>query len=220
MRKLLKNTISVVMLSIFWFLAWWLFKVRNKLTIVGKENLPSRTGILLYANHQSLIDSMLVAFALFSFSDILFHFRRIPWNAAAWENFFKQTSRRIFCYFLKIIPAYRNSDMVSANNAVKEYAHILEYSNLLLFFEGTRSRDGIIGKCRYGPAKLITDHHPVAIPIKIEGMEKVMPIDIGFKWLKIKGGNHIVIKIGKEVDFNELGLEDIRFRVRDSVVNL
>jgi 1-acyl-sn-glycerol-3-phosphate acyltransferase len=83
MKMLIKNLISVMMLLIFWVLGWWLFKIKNKTTIIGRENIPKKTSLLFLSNHQSLIDSMLIGYALFSPWDIFRHYRQIPWNAAA-----------------------------------------------------------------------------------------------------------------------------------------
>ncbi|HQB76561.1 MAG TPA: lysophospholipid acyltransferase family protein [bacterium] len=217
MKMLIKNLISVMMLLIFWVLGWWLFKIKNKTTIIGRENIPKKTSLLFLSNHQSLIDSMLIGYALFSPWDIFRHYRQIPWNAAAWENFFKKPSRRIFCYFLKTIPAYRQSNIQTANRNIKEFKNILENGNLLLFFEGTRSRNGEIGACKYGPAKLVVDLQPVTIPIRISGMDKVMPINIGFKWLRIKGGQKILIKIGPAIKFDSMEINDVRQKIKNCI---
>jgi len=220
MKKILKNLISALMLLIFWSIGWWLFKIRNKTTIIGRENIPKKTGLLFLSNHQSLIDSMLIGYALFSPWDIFSHYRQIPWNAAAWENFFKKPSRRIFCYFLKTIPAYRQSDICLANKNIQDFKNILKNGNLLLFFEGTRSRNGEIGTCKYGPAKLVTDLQPTTVPIRISGMDKVMPINIGFKWHLIKSGQKIVIKIGPAIKFEYLGINSVRQKIQEEIQKL
>lgn len=220
MKKIFKNLVSGLMLLIFWSIGWWLFKIKNKTTITGRENIPKETGLLFLSNHQSLIDSMLIGYALFSPWDIFRRYRQIPWNAAAWENFFKKPSRRVFCYFLKTIPAYRQSDICAANQNINDFKNILKNGNLLLFFEGTRSRDGTIGPCKYGPAKLVIDLQPTTIPIKISGMDKVMPITIGFKWHQIKGGQKISIKIGPAIKFDLLNINSIRQKIQEEIKTL
>ncbi len=220
MKKITQYLISPLLLMIFWLLGWWLFRVRNHTTIIGKENLPPGTGILLLSNHQSLIDSLLIGYALFSPWDVIKHYHRIPWNAAAWENFFQKPSRRWFCFFLKTIPAYRHCGLSEANLKIKEYENILRHSNLLLFFEGTRSRDGQIGDCRYGPASVVIGYKPVVIPIRINGMNEVMPINIGFKWQKIKRGKKISLHIGPAINFSDFSLEAVRRDIKNSVQKL
>lgn len=205
------------MLLIFWLVGRWVCFIRNKTIVIGRENLPKGVGFSLYMNHQSLIDSLLVLCSLYTPMDIIFRFRTIPWSVAAWENFFKKPSRRFFCRFLKVIPAFRGSELKAANQAVKEYNDILKTGVLSLFFEGTRSRSGKIGECRYGPAKLIADHNPKTIPIRIDGMDKVMPISVGFKWLKVRGGNLISLKVGKEMKFTSLDIKNIRRQVKETV---
>jgi len=220
MKKLIKNLVSGLMLLLFWSISWWLFKIKNKTTIIGRENIPRETGMLFLSNHQSLIDSMLIGYALFKPWDIFRRYRQIPWNAAAWENFFKKPSRRIFCYFLKTIPAHRQSNIKLANQDIEKFKNILKNGNLLLFFEGTRSRNGEIGPCKYGPAKLVIDLQPTTIPIKISGMEKVMPIDVGFNWGRIKGGQKIFIKIGPAIQFDSMDIGDVRQKIQDEIKTL
>ncbi|MBN2884979.1 1-acyl-sn-glycerol-3-phosphate acyltransferase [Patescibacteria group bacterium] len=210
MKTFFKNLPTILFLFIFWVIGWWLFKKRNELKVVGRENMPKGIGILLLSNHQSLIDSLPIIYALYQPKDIIKNFSQIPWNAAAWENFFKKPSRRILSKFLKIIPVHRNGKLETINRNIQEYKNILNISNLLLFFEGTRSRNGLINRCRYGPAKIIADLKPITIPIRIEGMEKVMPINIGFNWLKIKGGQIVNIHIGPPIKFSSFNIEDIR----------
>lgn len=210
MKKIFKNLLTAMLLLVFWAIAWWLFEKKNKLKVIGRENVPKNTGVLLLSNHQSLIDSLPIIYALYKPQDIIGHFSRIPWNAAAWENFFKKPSRRIFMTFLKIIPAYRGGNLEMINQNIQNYANILSFGNLLLFFEGTRSRNGLIGSCRYGPAKIIADLQPITIPIRIRGMEKVMPISLGYKWHKIKGGQTVTLHIGPPVNFNSFDIKDIR----------
>jgi len=210
MKTFFKNLLTAMFLLVFWIIGWWLFEKRNKLKVSGRENMPKNIGVLLLSNHQSLIDSLPIIYALYKPKDIIINFSQLPWNAAAWEIFFKKPSRRIFITFLKIIPAYRGGNLEKINQNIKDYKKILHSGNLLLFFEGTRSRDGLIGRCRYGPAKIIADLNPTTIPIRIRGMEKVMPISIGYKWHKIKGGQTVDINIGPPIKFNSLDIKDVR----------
>jgi len=110
--------------------------------------------------------------------------------------------------------------MEMANKNIQEYNRILDHGNLLLFFEGTRSRDGKIGPCAYGPARVISERQPLTIPIRIENMDKVMPISVGFKWHKIRGGQKIVITIGKPLIIESSDINFIRHSIRESIINL
>ncbi len=61
-----------------------------------------------------------------------------------------------------------------------------------------------IGDCRYGPASVIINHQPIVIPIRINGMNEVMPINIGFKWQKIKRGKKYTLHVGPAINFSVL----------------
>ena len=75
----------------------------------------------------------------------------------------------------------------------------LKTSPLLLFPEGTRSRDGEIKKGRGGSGLMILESRPKVIPICIDGMHRILPIGSMFPGLF----KRIYIYYGKEVDLSE-----------------
>ena len=128
-----------------------LFFVLNRTRIMGRQRVPLERNTLLLSNHQSMIDSFLVAMGAF----YLRHLRRpdlIPWHPAAEENFFRN---RLFAWFfdqLKCIPVRPGRRDIKA---VYRSMRALSEGTLILFPEGTRSRDGSIGKGRPGAGLVI-----------------------------------------------------------------
>ena len=136
---------------------------------------------------------------------------------------------------LKTIPIIRNSkrkkktDNDIIKKQVKRFCSALRHSNLLLFFEGTRSRNKKIGKCKYGVAEAVRIAKPkYVVPILLHDIHNIMPIKVGFNLFKIGSNKKGFIVIGKPVDFSDLDNlsknQEIRKliseRVRQSVIDL
>jgi 1-acyl-sn-glycerol-3-phosphate acyltransferase len=81
--------------------------------------------------------------------------------------------------------------------------------NLVVFAEGTRSRDGRVGRMRSGAAVLSADHGVPIIPVHISGTHEAMPI--GHRWMvRPEGGGRfarhtISVCFGAPIDAAALG---------------
>lgn len=148
------------------------FKLLNKTTIIGKRNVPYRANTLLLANHQSMIDSFLIGvFAFFPAS--LIRPGIIPWNPAAEENFYRNPFQTWIADNWKCIPVKKGRKDVGL---IFKMGQALRTGTMILFPEGTRSRDGSIGKPRGGAGMLIRETRPSVIPVYIDGMDQLLPI--------------------------------------------
>lgn len=160
----LLNLLLVPMLIFFFAL--------NRTTVIRRRNVPRRRNTLLLSNHQSMIDSFLVGVAAY----YPYHFWKpflVPWNPAAAENFFRN---RFFAWVfdqLKCIPVEPGRRDLKA---VYRSMRALRSGTLILFPEGTRSRDGSIGKGRPGAGLVILGNHPEVVPVAIDGMGEVLPV--------------------------------------------
>lgn len=200
---------------------------RNNIEIIGRENFPKGTGIVIVSNHLCLTDSWDVGTACLSFWEALCDYNRIPWNAPDQANFL--TRNRLYGFIfglLKNVPVVRGRrSRELIDEQIARFVKVLASSNLLLFFEGTRSRDGTIGQCKSGVPLTIQrakPRHVVPVRLVQEG-QRVMPIDAGFNWLKISRGVHGKIIIGKPIEFTEEELADRKLmgkRIRDEVLAL
>jgi len=233
----MKKINAILSYFIFWFLWFvniYIFKIRNRIKIIGQENLPRAKRVFYVSNHQTLIDSLLIGSNVVSLTDLIFRQCRIPWNAPDKNNFFSHKISKHFIKLMKCVPVQRDLKNLSAiNKQIGEFCQILKKDNLLIFFEGTRTRDGSIGKCRYGPAKTILQVRPdYIIPILLVGIQPIMPIEIGFKYHKITFGHKGFMIIGPSIDFSDIynlpldkysdkeKLEEIAWRVRNKVMEL
>lgn len=68
----------------------------------------------------------------------------------------------------------------------------LEEGTVHIFPEGTRSRDGKLGKGRDGAGYIIAQAQPVILPVYVTGMDDVMPVGCKIP----KAGKRITIKVG------------------------
>ena len=207
MEKSKNRTYSVSMMLLMWVVGKIIFHVLNRIKVFGRENLNGRGNVLFISNHFTLIDPFLICPNVTSFWQFAFNGRLAPWSAAARENFFDRRARRFFFSRMKCIPVDRNLRTESAiNNQVKQYVEALADSSLLIFFEGTRSRDGKIGECKIGVPKTILAANPKIIPIKLVGVQPIMPISFGSK-VKIRGirfGHRGQMIIGKPISSEEI----------------
>lgn len=203
--QLIKRTLSTVL---FFFSAWYsiiVFSVFNRVSIVGRKNIPRTTKVLYVANHETFIDSFLIGLAIMNIQDFIFNYRRIPWNAAASEFFFNNSLKKFLFSLLKCRPTIRKTTSRSSlEKSVKEMAAILTKENLVLFFEGGRTRTGEINDCKPGVPLIIRLADPIVIPIFLDGVEPILPVDVGFKLFNIKRGHRVGVIIGKPIDFSDI----------------
>ncbi len=186
------------------FLGSYIFKIRNRIKVTGKENLPRKGRVLFLSNHQTLIDSLLIGINVVSKKDLLFCQKKIPWNAPDRKNFFSHKFAKFFFGLLKNIPTDRDKrSLTDIENQIHSYCHVLKKNNLLLFFTGTRTRDGSIGKCKKGVAMTILEAKPdYIIPITLIGISDIMPVSVGFNYRKISSGHRGQMIIGEPLDFS------------------
>jgi 1-acyl-sn-glycerol-3-phosphate acyltransferase len=84
------------------------------------------------------------------------------------------------------VPVHRGGGGLGPRSASDLDRMLDQRWNLLLFAEGTRSRDGSVGRLRSGAAVLAAEHDIVMVPIHVSGTHAVMPP--GRKWMRRRPG--------------------------------
>lgn len=187
------------------------FKVFNRTTVIGRENIPRKSNTLLLSNHQSMIDSFLVGmFAFFPYS--LLYPSLLPWNPAAEENFYRSRFVGWLADNWKCIPIKKGRKDVGA---IYRMAEALRLSPMTLFPEGTRSRDGTIGRARPGAGFLILETRPTVIPVCIDGMDKLLPIGAMIP----RVFKRIYVNYGKPIDFSDFYAQERSKEVAQAIVD-
>jgi 1-acyl-sn-glycerol-3-phosphate acyltransferase len=170
------------------------FNLVNRTVVRGRKNLPRAANTLLLSNHQSMIDSFLVGICAYYPLSFLKP-SIIPWNPAAEENFFNNPIIAFLSDNWKCIPIKKGRKDVGA---IYRMAEALRKSPMILFPEGTRSRNGVIGKPRAGAGLLILETQPTVIPVCIDGMDRILPIGSVIPRIFKK----IYVFYGKPIDYS------------------
>jgi 1-acyl-sn-glycerol-3-phosphate acyltransferase len=151
--------------------------------VVGRERLGNLTGpVVFVANHSSHMDTPVILRALPG------RWRRRTAVAAA-ADYFYDTRRKALSASLGFgtVPLDRNS---GAGVGRGQRAHldrlIGDGGSLLVYPEGTRSRDGRVGRLRSGAALLAAEHELPIVPIYVSGTAAAMPR--GRRWVVFKDG--------------------------------
>jgi hypothetical protein len=98
---------------------------------------------LICGNHLTLVDSFIMAYAMFPLQRYLLRYRLVPWNVPEYMNFSRNPASGFLCYLLKCVPVKRGGDREDVKLTLAKCAHLLKTGeNLMIFPEGTRSRFG------------------------------------------------------------------------------
>lgn len=187
------------------------FGVLNRTRVYGRHRIPRTPNTLVLANHQSMIDSFPIAYFLF-FPEKAFRPSLAPWNAAAAENFFRNAFQRWFFLQFQCIPVRRGRRDLKA---LIRTARVLRNGTMMLFPEGTRSRDGRVGRGRPGAGMVVLQTRPTVIPVTIDGMDRILPIGRRFPRL----GQRLSIYVGHPLAYDDLVAEGRSREVAQRIVD-
>lgn len=172
------------------------FFVLNRTVIYGRSRVPRETNTLFLSNHQSMIDSFLITFgAVFPWE--LVRPSLLPWHPAAQENFFKNAFFAWLFTQLKCIPVRPGRrDLRAIHRSIRA----LRGGTMILFPEGTRTRDGSIGRGRAGAGLVALGTGANVVPVTLVGMDEVLPI--GARWPRM--GKRVSVYFGRPVPYGDL----------------
>jgi len=98
---------------------------------------------LICANHLTLVDSVILAYAMMPPYRYLLRFRDLPWNIPEHMNFNRNPALRAICFLAKCIPVVRGGDRGRVKSSLEKCLFVLGKGEpLMIFPEGTRSRNG------------------------------------------------------------------------------
>lgn len=136
------------------------FKISGSLEINGRQNVPSDKSVISVSNHLSIIDPALCATAV----------SKEPRFLAKKELFRFPVS--IFLKFYGAFPLNRGRVDISAFQWAKNQLSS-KNNSLLIFPEGTRSKDQRIKRGYNGATLLAIDTESIILPIGIYGTERI-----------------------------------------------
>jgi len=132
--------------------------------VSGIENVPTAGGVLFIANHQSNFDiPILIGFVP---RDKGF----IAKNELLKVPVFSMWMKYLGCVFID-----RNDARQSLRMLNQAAERLKEGHSLVIFPEGTRSKDGIVGQFKSGSLKIALKANVPIIPVTINGSIDIMP---------------------------------------------
>ncbi|MBU5612403.1 lysophospholipid acyltransferase family protein [Geomonas azotofigens] len=180
----------------------------NRFRVEGAQHIPANGGVLIASNHISAYDTVFLPWAV-----IREHPLQMLWAPAKEE---------LFAGFMGLVyrswgafPVRRGRDV----RAGKQINALLADQKVMLFPEGTRHKDGVLGKGNRGVGKIIYDTRPHVIPTALIGINRWK-----FPGVGLEGG----VVFGAPLDFSDLyQLEDCKEthqlivdRVMDAIASL
>ena len=187
------------------------FKERHSIKVEGWRREYSQKPFIIASNHSSHMDTPLI-FSCFPFSKTN-NVRTI----AALDYFFSNYAFRNFSHLLcNLIPINRSSaDMISISMCEKT---IKANGTLIIYPEGTRTRDGTVGDFKPGIGLIVQKTRIPVIPVCIKGSFACF----NYRHIIPKPGK-VSIKFGTPMKFGLSDASDprkITEAVRDEVIKL
>jgi 1-acyl-sn-glycerol-3-phosphate acyltransferase len=171
--------------------------------IVGAERLADVGGpVVFVANHSSHMDTPALLRALPRPR------RGRTVVAAAADYFYRRrwTAWAVSLIF-NTVPMQRYGGGLGPDSSAHLDRLIARGWSLLVFAEGTRSRDGSVGRLRTGGAVLAAEHGLPIVPIHIAGTHQAMPP--GRRWMRRRSGrvvgrrHPVVVRFGAPIHVRE-----------------
>jgi 1-acyl-sn-glycerol-3-phosphate acyltransferase len=153
-----------------------------RLDVKGMKNVPKKGALLLVSNHQSYLDPIFCGLVL---RRHLFYLGR--------DTLFRNKYFRLLSYSLNALSVRREQADITA---IKEILDKLKRGcGIVLYPEGTRTRDGRITEFKPGAALLCKRGGAVIVPVILEGAFECWP---RFKRL-FSFGSKVTVRYGRPI---------------------
>ncbi len=177
-----------------------------RLDVRGRHHIDPKKQYVIIANHQSLLDILVVAATLpinfkFLAKKELFYIPIMGWAMA----------------LAGYIPVDRSSHESGKRAVLWISRYLKKGASVLLFPEGTRSHDGKVHAFKMGAFKLSRETQCPILPVVIEGTGQALPK----RSFYIRKKSTFAVSIGKPVDLSDLGdqsLEDAKEQIRHEMI--
>ena len=166
------------------YTVWGVYKLFYNFHIEGIENIPQDRPLVMASNHRSYADPVILTMPM-----------KRPVTYMAKEELFKN---KLFGWFIKKLGAFPVKRGAGDMQVIDDSIAILNSGrNLVIFPEGTRSKDGKVGKGKTG----------VALIAAKSGAD-VLPCGIIFEGEKLKFRSKLTLRFGKVIPAEEIAVED------------
>jgi 1-acyl-sn-glycerol-3-phosphate acyltransferase len=150
--------LPLVIAAMRWGLGWKLSGVERVRAVADAVYRSGRVPLLVCANHLTMVDSAVIAWALGTPATLLRHFHRLPWNVPERRNFAASLWARVAVYLAKCVPVTRGAPRQVVAAVLGRLAWLLgNGESVLVFPEGGRSRSGRVDvdAAAYGVGRLL-----------------------------------------------------------------
>lgn len=166
-----------------------------RLRVSGRERLKAVGGpVVLVANHASHLDTPAIL-------------RALPWRwrtrtvvLAAADYFYRnRVVAALVTLMFNTVPIERRGKR-STSEPTAHLDHLIKQRwSILIYPEGTRSRDGELGNLHTGAAYIAAKHRLRIVPIRVRGTRAAMPPNGG--WVRRPRGRRWLHRHPIEIDF-------------------
>ena len=133
-----------------------------KVEVEGLENVDENEKYLVVSNHQSVFDIPVIS-------------ANMPLNLRIFAK--KELSRIPYFGQMMLLYDFTFVDRKNKRQAVKDLkraAELMKHYSYLVFPEGTRTKDGTVGKFKSGAFSLAFDTGERILPVAIKGVDRIM----------------------------------------------
>ena len=188
-RFVITVTYSLVRLFIRWV---------GSVRITGKENVPPGGGVLYLSNHISALDVFIIPYAIYSEQP------QVVLRQISKEEVLKIPVVGWWLTKLRAFPIKRGKADIGGIRAVENF---IRADQVIIYPEGTRSKDGKLGPGNRMVGKFIRSARPVVIPMALKGTNRVVPVG---KTIPRRGVD-IEVSFGPPLILDEeLAIENVR----------
>ena len=165
-------------------------RIYHRLTVHGAAHIPARPPFVLIGNHTSHLDAVTLA------ATLPWRLRSAAFPIAAGDVFFETPAASIFsAMMLNALPMWRKR---CGSHAMQELRERLlgDPAIYILFPEGTRSRDGLMGNFKPGLGMLVAEAAAPVVPCYLDGAFHACPPSGGFPRPR-----RLTLRIGPPLNF-------------------
>lgn len=186
------NPVRMFFYQILRAIVYVVYKIMFKLSFTGCENIPKDGSNIFASNHRGYHDPVLISIPT-----------RVPFSFMAKEELFQ--GNKAFKWLIETFGAFPVSRGKGDTGAMQTAIERLNQgSNLVIFPEGTRSKDGKVGKGKTGVALIGA---AAGVP--------VIPVGIVFEGEKLSFRKRLIVAFGKpitppEIDMTNLSTRDLK----------
>ncbi|MCR5394677.1 MAG: AMP-binding protein [Bacteroidales bacterium] len=182
--------------------AWLLSRLYFRIEAHGLEHLPKHGPYILASNHQSFLDGLFVMQFLSP--------------RAMLDTYFYAKEQHVHRGYVAWLASRHNVIVMEQANLKKSILKLGEAlrqgKNIIIFPEGTRTRDGLVGQFKKMFAILSSELDVPVIPVCIKGAYRAMPIHT-----KFPRPHKITVEYLPAIQPQGMSYDEITARVREAI---